>query len=233
MVDKSANTGSTLALDKTNKTSTGISTNILIMVNDTPVGAVQTMSIQEKRNIKMVDEVGTDGHIDSVPNQSTNITGSCQRIRFDRLRIAEAFSRGFIHVASQVYPFDIMIIDRQKRNTGSNITTVIKNVWINGIDYTYQVSDWVITENMTWEAETIFSTRDGGKPAATGGERGIIHMAGPLSDSASGIKGVLVSSDGSGKDIEGIEQLTDTGARRGSLDASGLIDLGLDDAALF
>jgi hypothetical protein len=217
------NTGSTLTVAGTNvnKTSTAISTNIIIMVNNTAVGAIQSMAISEKRGLKMIDEVGTDGHIDSVPNVSTNITGSCQRVRFDRLRVAEAFSRGFVHVASQVYPFDIVILDKQKRDQGSQISTVIKNVWISGIDYTYQVSDWVITDTMTWEAETIFSVLNNGssQPVAVGGERGIQHMgAGP--------NGTVNIQSGDG--IVNIEQLVDTGAngRRGSLDAAGLIDIG-------
>lgn len=222
-----ANTQSTLTLPNgVNKTSTAISTNIIILVNNTPVGAVQSLNINEQRNIKMIDEVGTDGHVDSVPNQSTNITGSCERIRFDRLRIAEAFSRGFIHVQSQVYPFDIVILDKQKRDQGSQISTVIKNVWIRGINYTYSATDWVITDKMDWEAETIFSVLNGGSspipggvPAAVGGERGIAHMgAGP-----NGV-GNIISGDG----IVNIEQLSDTGSggRRGSLDAAGLIDIG-------
>lgn len=215
------NTGSTLSGSNVNKTSTAISTNIIILVNNTPVGAVQSMSISEKRPIKMVDEVGTDGHSDSVPSGSTNITGTCQRIRFDRLRITEAFSRGFVHVASQAYPFDIVILDKQKRDQGSQVSTVIKNVWISGIDYTYQASDWIITESMTWEAETIFSilNNGGSQPVAVGGELGIKHMgAGP-----NGVVNI-VSGDG----IVNIEQLVDTGAngRRGSLDAAGLIDIG-------
>jgi hypothetical protein len=216
------NTQSTLTVPNgVNKTSTAISTNIIIMVNNTPVGAIQSMAIAEKRNIKMIDEVGTDGHIDSVPNMSTNVTGTCQRIRFDRLRITEAFSRGFVHAASQVYPFDIVILDKQKRDQGSQISTVIKNVWISGLDYTYQVSDWVITDSMTWEAETIFSVLNNGnsQPVAVGGERGITHMgAGP--------NGTVNITSGDG--IVNIEQLVDTGAngRRGSLDASGLIDIG-------
>jgi len=221
------NTQSTLSLNNgVNKTSTAISTNIIILVNDTPVGAVQSLAINEKRQIKMVDEVGTDGHVDSVPNSSTNITGSCKRIRFDRLRITEAFSRGFLHIASQVYPFDIVILDKQKRDQGSQISTVIKNVWISGLDYSYEVSDWIITDNMTWEAETIFSVLNGGSssipggvPAAVGGERGIKHMG-------SGPNGTVSITSGDG--ITNIEQLVDTGSsgRRGSLDAAGLIDIG-------
>jgi hypothetical protein len=211
------NTRSTLTFPGgQNKTSTAISTNIIITVRtanglNTPVGAIQSMAVSEKRAIKMIDEVGTDGHVDSVPNQSTNITGSCQRVRFDRLRVAEAFSRGFVHVHSQAYPFDIVIFDKQKSNTGSQISTVIKNVWISGIDYTYQISDWVITDTMTWEAETLFSVLNGGTSliggganVATGGEIGV-----PFSNIP-------------------VERLTDTGTggRRGSLDAPGLIDLG-------
>ena len=209
---QAVNTGSTLTFPGgQNKTSTAISTNIIITVKNSngsyqPVGAVQSMALSEKRPIKMIDEVGTDGHIDSVPNQSTNITGSCQRVRFDRLRIAEAFSRGFVHVASQAYPFDIVIFDKQKLAQGLQISTVIKNVWISGIDYTYQISDWVITDTMTWEAETIFSILNSGSntPVAQGGEIGLQFSNIP------------------------IERDTDTGTngRRGSLDAPGLIDLG-------
>ena len=102
-------TGSTIQLPSgVNSTSTAIATNILIAVRNpstggyVPVGAVQTMSVSEKRPIKMVNEVGTDGHIDSVPNQSTNITGNCKRVRFDKLRIAEAFDRSFMHASAQV-----------------------------------------------------------------------------------------------------------------------------------
>lgn len=207
-------TNSTLALPSgQNLTSTAISTNILITVRSgkhyIPVGAVQSMAISEKRNIKMVDEVGTDGHIDSVPNQSANFTGTCQRVRFDKLRVAEAFDRGFMHVQSQIYPFDIVIFDKQKYKTGSQITTVIKNVWINGIDYTYQVTDWVITDSMTWEAETIMSTLSGtNNPAAIGGQLGLQPF---------GIN-----------NPNWIERQADSGAngRRGSLDAAGLIDIG-------
>jgi hypothetical protein len=212
-------TGSLLQGNGYNTTDTAISTNILIAVRTPsgyqPVGAVQSMAISEKRSIKMIDEVGTDGHIDSVPNQSTNITGTCQRVRFQKLRIAEAFDRPFLHVASQVYPFDIVIYDKQKFNPGAQVTTVIKNVWISGIDYTYQVSDWVITDSMTWEAEYIFSNLSGSSnPAATGGQDNLLQ---PFS-----FTGVGQANP------NWIESATDSGqgGRRGSLDAAGLIDIG-------
>ena len=223
------NTGSTLSLPSgTNKTSVGLSTNIIILVNNQAVGAIQSLQITENRQIKMLDEVGTDGHIDSSPVQSTNITGTATRIRFDNLRIAAAFSRAFVHASSQIYPFDIVILDKQKRATASQISTVIKNVWIRSIEYSYTVSDWMISETMQFEAETIYSILNGGTSAnlssgvsaVTGGERNIKHMGnGPNGT------GNIVSGDG----LSNVESLVDTGANglRGSLSISGLIDLGV------
>jgi len=202
-----------------NKTSTSISTHMVIYVTPTngppvAVGAIQDISVTEGRQIATIDEVGTDGHIDSVPTKSTDVSGSCKRVRFDRLRIAEAFGRGFIHVSAQAYPFDIVIVDKQKSDTKSQVSTVIKNVWIESISYAYNADNWLISDEMRWKAETIFSilgagsnlNSSGGAPVATGGERQI-----PFNN------------------LE-IERQTDTGSngRRGSLDAPGLIDLGSD-----
>lgn len=212
-MSQAANTGSTLTFPGgANKTSTAISTNIIITVRtpngNIPVGAIQKLDVKEQREVKMIDEVGTDGHIDSVPTRSTDISGSCERVRFDRLRITEAFSRGFLHVASQAYPFDIIIMDKQKTDSANQITTVIKNVWITDISYGYNAGDWIISDNMSWKAERIFSilNNGGATPAAQGGEIGIKF---------SNI---------------GVEREADTGAngRGGALDASGLIDLGSD-----
>jgi hypothetical protein len=214
------NTGSTLSNNTTNKTSTALSTNILIMVGNIAVGAVQKLNITESRDVEMISEVGTDGMIDSTPKSSTKITGGCTRVRFDRLRIAEAFGRGFTHIQSQAYPFDIVIIDKQKANAGSQIVTVIKNVWITSISYSYNHDNWVITDDMNWTAETIYSHLAGGNanPVATGGERGFAPSI---------IQGSI------GGQAVNIEQLTDTGAngRRGSLDAEGLIDIGSSGSA--
>ena len=93
------NTNSIITADGgLNRTGTAVSTNIIIEVDGNEVGAIQRMSFREEREVTAIDEVGTDGHIDSVPSRSTNISGSCERIRFDNLRVAPAFSRGFIHV---------------------------------------------------------------------------------------------------------------------------------------
>jgi len=185
-----------------NRTGIGLSTMILIKVGTEPVGAVQSLSINETRNVQMIDEVGTDGHIDSAPNQSTQIEGSCERIRFDRLRITEAFSRGFLHVKSQRIPFDIEIIDQFNGaiGSGSEVVTIIENVWIKSISYNIQAGNWIISDTMQWTAETIYSRiGDGEQPAAQGGERGI-----PLQ-------------------YNQYELAADVGKRRGSMDAPGLI----------
>lgn len=185
-----------------NTTQTAISTNIIISVGPNTVGAVQELNIDESRNIMMINEVGTDGHIDSVPNQSTNITGTCNRIRFNKMRVAEAFSRSFVHVHSQRFPFDIVIIDQWNGSDNNALITTIRNVWIKSIGTRYQTNDWVITDSMTWEAETIYTTLANG-PSATGGVQNIpLAILSPTSD---------------------IEQAADVGSRRGSLDAPGLL----------
>ena len=203
MVTTATNTGSTLLRsDGLNKTSVGISTNVIIKVGPNTVGAIQELSVNEARNIRMIDEVGTDGHIDSVPTSSTNITGSCNRIRFERMRVAEAFSRPFLHVHAQRYPFDIVMIDQWNGEGDNAIITTIKNVWIRSIGYSVGATDWIITDRMDWEAEAIYSTLANGN-AATGGERGIpLALGSPTSD---------------------IERDADVGGRRGALDAPGLL----------
>jgi hypothetical protein len=204
------NTGSTVTVDSHNSTQTAVSTNILISVGPNIVGAVQELTINEQREIKMIDEVGTDGHINSVPMRSTNITGTCNRVRYDRMRISEAFSRSFVHAQSQRWPFDIVIIDTWNGNalnladTSQDIITTIVAVWIKEISYTYAANDWVIVDKMTWEAETIHSVLGGGnQSAAQGGTRNIaLSKLSPTSD---------------------VEIAADTGPLRGGVDAPGLI----------
>lgn len=206
-----ANTRSTLGyLDGRNKMSTSLSTNILVLVNDIPIGAVQELRVQEQRQVQMIQELGTDGNVDSTPTASTKISGSCRRIRYDALRVTEAMGRGFLHLQSQAYPFDFVIIDRNRR-AGNKISTVIKNVWLTSLSYSYSATEWIIQDDVQWEAETIYSTLVGtGASAATGGDLGI---------KASGPFNAEFTND--------IERVVDRGAngRRGSLDSGGLLDL--------
>lgn len=210
------NTGSTLSVTNgepqgANKTSTSLSTNIIIKVGTIAVGAIQTIGITEARPVRTIPEVGTDGFIDSAPNASTNITVNCTRIRFDRLRIAQAFSRGFIHATAQRYPFDIEIYDQQSLATTEQIVTTVKNCWITNINYSYSATDWIISETMNCQAETIYSV------TVSSGQN------------VSSIK----TSRQTQYFIDQYEQAADVGLRRGALDAPGLIDLAVTDSPLF
>lgn len=169
-----SNTGSILTADGgRNRTGTAVSTNIIIEVDGNSIGAIQDLSVTEARSIFTVDEVGHDGHVDSVPNKSTDITISCERIRFDNLRIAAAFSRPYIHVHSQRIPFDIIIKDIfAGEDPSTTIVTTVENCWIRQIRYGYRASDFVVVESMELVAEAISSTlgaNNNAVPAAAGG----------------------------------------------------------------
>lgn len=203
-------TGSILTDAGRNVTRTGVSTQIIIQVDGNPVGAVKSLSIDESRDIAMIAEVGTDGFIDSVPKSSTKVSGSCKRTRFDNLRVASAFSRGFVHVAAQRIPFDIVILDIFAaeeddadgfNNSDAVLTTVIKNVWISKIGVTYNADDFVIVEDLNWQAEHIYSYVGQGQSAVPAAEARQIPII----------------------DNDAFERQADLGQRRGALDAAGLI----------
>jgi len=209
-----ANTGSIVqGPEGESVTRTSVSTNIIIEVDGNKIGAVKNLSVTEARSVSMIDEVGTDGHIDSVPNKSTDISGSCKRTRFGNLRIAAAFSRPFIHAASQRIPFDIIIKDIFASEADSTtLTTVIKNVWITQISYQYQDTDFVIVDDMNWQAEAIYSTM--------GPNSGAVPIPG----------GPIGSRDMPLTDLNPIEQATDKGDFRGALTAGGLL-FAIDETA--
>lgn len=202
------NTGTILQdIAGNNVTRTHLSTHILLKVQGNVVGAAQGLDVSEDRSIKMIDEIGNDGHIDSAPSASTNITGSCERVRFGRMRITEAFSRGFIHVGSQRIPFDLEIHDIFIDNNLANVLlTVIENMWIKSVSYSYRADNFIITERMNWEAERIHSTI-GGNNVVTGAGNGLQF---PI------IRNVF-------------EQEADRGAFTGALDAPGLLNAFLAD----
>jgi hypothetical protein len=190
-----------------NRTGTHLSTNIILKVDNYIVGAVQSLDITERQSIKMISEVGTSGTIDSAPNSSAEYSGRCQRVRFDKTRVAPAFSRGFVHVGSQRIPFDIEIHDRFHDSDEANeIITVMKNCWISEISYAYNVSDWIITENMSFQAEAMYSIQNNNN-VVTGvapGQEGTIYL-------------------------NSYEQLADRGAQRGALANAGVLNAFLTD----
>lgn len=191
-----------------NRTGTHLSTNIVIKVDNYIVGAVQKLTITEQRTIEMIDEVGTDGHIDSAPVKSTDISGSCDRIRFNRQRIADSFGRGFVHAHAQRIPFDIEIHDFfHDADRNNSIITVLKNVWIENINYSYGVDSWIISESMSFKAEAIKS---------------ILNNNNVVSGAVdNGQEGTII--------LNQYEQEADRGLYRGALDAGGMLNAFLSD----
>jgi hypothetical protein len=201
------NTGTLLynPVNGKNRTGTALSTNIIIKIGPNIIGAIQSISINENRSIQMINEIGTDGNIDSAPQGPVTIGGSCSRVRFDRMRLAEALGRGYIHLQSQRFPFDIEIIDQWAGDGNNAIVTTLKNVWMDSLTTNYDKSNYIITDSMNWKAETIYSVFSGtANNVATGGERNI-----PLA-------------------INAIERAADRGDRRGALDSGGLIRQFID-----
>lgn len=202
--DNYPQTGSRLeGSDGSNKTRVHVSTNIIIEVDANTIGAIRSLSIDENRQIRFIDEVGTDGHVDSAPQSSTKITGSCERTRFDGLRIAAAFSRPYVHLKSQRIPFDIVIKDLFASAADDNtvLITVIKNVWMNKISTAYKADDFIIVDNMSWEAESIYST---------------INNTNVVGNVQGGASLLLL-------DNNTFEKEADRGGRRGALDGAGLL----------
>jgi hypothetical protein len=91
-------TGSTL----NSSISTGLSTQIIIKVGTETIGAVQRLQVTQTRNLERIKEVGLDGILEIVPRQPTEFEARVTRIVFDRLRLPEAFARGFINIKAQL-----------------------------------------------------------------------------------------------------------------------------------
>lgn len=124
-------------------------TKILVYVRDELVGAVQSMTIHETRSTQ-------DGLI--------NVTIETARIRFSPTKITEAFEKGIISSTTQKLPLQLVIEENNQEMTR------ITNAWIrppphNPQMYVYSTTDWMIADEIEFEAESItspqhFSTND-------------------------------------------------------------------------
>jgi len=187
-------------LDST--TRTALSTQILIMVNNEPVGAVQSFQESQSRATKRIAEVGTDGTLEIVPQEIASFKLTVDRIVYDGLSVTEAFSRGFRNVQAQRIPFDIVVIDQYTGTDDDAVITTYENCWFTSISKSYSSSDFVITENVNIEVENIRTIRGGEAVARSQGVGGSRQIS---------------------AQIDEVELLADSGARRGSLDFPGLI----------
>lgn len=204
---------------------TGLSTQILIKIDNQTVGAVQQLRADQRRPLRKIQEIGTDGVIEITPQSATEFSVTVSRIYFDKKNLPMAFNRGFINIQSQRRPFDIFIYDLHGADpensvaedgdlaegaTAGILTTIYENCWFSSYNTSYQATDYVIMEDAVIEAEFAHSFRDSPGRSAV---------------QASDIKG-------NGK-YDSIEALADR-AHRGSMDARGLsrlseLDLGLSD----
>lgn len=201
------NTGSVLDYGRT---SSGLSTQIIIRIGNEPVGALQKLSVNQARPLNRIKEIGTDGCIEIVPNGATDYTLSADRIVFDQMRLPEAFSRGFRFIAAQRIAFDIDVFDVSSVNTpggatDANSTGVVvmtyKNCWFTRYDTPYASDNYLITETAEIWAETGFiSNLDKAVEIPNGGRTGIIAQT----------------------DENGIEAGVNHGGHRGSMDYSGV-----------
>ncbi len=189
-------TGSTLQ----SNISTSLSTQIIVKVGSDTVGALQALEVRQNRPLTRLVELGLDGTLEIVPTQRTEVTLTVRRIVFDRLRITEAFERGYLNVKSQRLPFDILIIDQSGGEGNLSVTHTYKNCWFQDISTPYNADNYIITESATIWAEDVSSNPGSTQsPVAEGGIRDMKP----------------VKND--------IERDADSGGRRGTLDAPGLI----------
>jgi len=184
------------------KTKTALSTQIIVLVNGEPVGAIQSLQETQSRSVKRIPELGTDGFIEAVPESPAVVDLSIARIVYDGLSITEAFSRGFTNIKSQRIPFDIVVIDQYTGTDDDAVITTYEGCWFNRISKTYRADNYIIQQDVSVTVTDIRTMR-GGEAIA-------------LSQGVGGARQVP-------SQIDPVELLADSGARRGALDFPGLI----------
>jgi hypothetical protein len=188
------NSGSSL----NNQTHSGLSTQIVVKVDSTTVGAIQQLQMNQNRDMNIWEEIGTDGIIEIHPKGAAKIDLNVQRVVFDQLRITEAFARGFINLQAQRIPFDIQVIDRMANTEPKDaLIHVCHNCWFKTYGSTITPSNYLIIETATMACEYI-TTNVRGISAVHGGLRGIKYV------------------------YDSMERATDIEGRRGKFDSAGL-----------
>ena len=207
------NTGSRIERgieDAEGRTTTGLSTQIIIKVNQVAVGALQNLGVTQTRPLQRINEIGTDGNIEIVPSGSTTYDLAATRIVFDQLRLPEAFSRTFRFIGAQRIPFDIEIFDIGEAasdldvgaaDSTSDGVVVMKyvNCWFQNYATPYTADNYIISETATIWAETALVSSGANPPP--------------------NLRTLIAQTDS-----VGIESTVNEGGRRGGVDASGIIN---------
>jgi len=207
------NTGSTInrGLDDPTegRTSTSLSTQIVIKVNNVAVGALQRLTISQNRPLYRVNEIGTDGNVEIVPQGSTTFELTAERIVFDQLRLPEAFSRSFRFINAQRIPFDIEIFDINDAdaqnavvdaNSGGIVVMKFVNCWFSRYESPYNAENYIITETASIWAET-----------------GVVNSPDAFLPENSSLRTI-------NPEANAIETSVNRGGRRGGVDAAGLVN---------
>ena len=131
------------------------------------VGAIQSFAPTETRALIRINEVGTDGVIEIVPQSPATVELTVTRMVFDYQRLPAAFQKGIRHIHAARLPFDIVVEDYNAyqeygapmvggQSNTTKITTVYKNCWIGSYSFTYDQGNFLITENATISAEHVY-----------------------------------------------------------------------------
>lgn len=192
------------------RTTTALSTQIVIKVNNVAVGALQNLTVTQNRPLYRVNEIGVDGNIEIVPQSSTTFELAATRIVFDQLRLPEAFSRSFRFINAQRIPFDIEIFDINNSSPDAAVDAAASGVVVHKY-----INCWFTRYETPYQAENYIITETAGIWAETG------HVSSPQDQ---GIE-FLRSDDGLRQtDTSGIENTVNVGNRRGAVDAGGLVN---------
>jgi hypothetical protein len=112
---------------------------IVLASNNQPIGACQSLTVKE---YKAETEEGT----------ITSVKLEVPRMRFDRSKLSETFEKGHFHVASQVYPVHIVVLEDKTE------TFRATNAWITGIATTYSTGEWILAEGVELDCEDVTGT---------------------------------------------------------------------------
>jgi hypothetical protein len=161
-------TGSTLAPTP----HTGLSTQIVVKVRGSSVGAIQELTINQTRDMLVWEEIGTDGIVEIHPKGAAKISLTISRIVFDQLRLPEAFSRGFINLQAQRLPFSIDVLDRFIGSDEMAAVSTYHSCWFRRYTQPYRADNFLIAETAELACEYV-SSMQAGVNIAQGGLRDI------------------------------------------------------------
>jgi hypothetical protein len=151
----------------------GLSTQIVVKVGPTAVGAIQELTLNQNRDMLIWEEIGTDGIVEIHPKGAAKISMTINRVVFDQLRLPEAFSRGFINLQAQRLPFNIEVLDRFAGSNELAAVHTYHSCWFRRYTQPYRAESFLITETAELVCEYI-SSMQAGVNVAQGGIRDII-----------------------------------------------------------